>query len=64
MMNGDKKIYGKKYNVEFEWGNGKYGTFNSILTNVDPDSFWFEDERGLIKIKQERITVMIAVVEK
>lgn len=64
IMHGDEKVYGKKYNVEFKWGNGKYGTFSSILTNIDPENFWFEDEHGLIKISQDRVTVMIAVFEK
>ena len=53
------RILNRRYNVEYKMANGKWGTFNNILVNVDGDYFWFESEEdGLSLVLQDRVTFM------
>lgn len=53
-------IYGHKYNIEYELGNGSIHTFSNILTNVDGKYFWFDSpEGGMDIIRQDRIITMV-----
>ena len=61
----DNFYIGKKYNVEYELGNGKLNTFSNILANVDGKYFWFmSEENGMDVIKQDRILTMTCIREK
>ncbi len=58
-------IYGRKYNVEYELGNGRICTLSNILVNVDDKYFWFDSlEDGMDIIKQDRIVTMICLRDK
>lgn len=58
-------VLGRRYNVEFEYGNGKLMTFNNVLTNVDGVYFWFSSkEDGLACIRQDRVTFMYCTDKK
>ena len=59
----DKSI-GTKYNIEYICGNGKHNTFSGILQNIDNESFWFEVDGCISKIKQEIIVWMLPIIEK
>ena len=53
------KVLGKRYNVEYEQGNGKTATFNNIFRNADGKYFWFSSEEdGLTCVRQDRVTFM------
>ncbi len=56
--------FNKRYNVEYELGNGKIFTFSNVLKNVDDGFFWFcSREEGLAFIRQDRIITMVSVKE-
>lgn len=56
----DEHSYDRKYNVEYELGNGRLGTFSNILRNIDNKYFWFDSsEYGMDIIKQDRIVTMV-----
>lgn len=58
-------VLGRKYNVEYELGNGKIKTLFNTLENVDGKYFWFcSDEYGLDVIRQDRIITMTCLREK
>ena len=55
-------ILGRRYNVEYQLGNGKHNTFSNILKKADGEYFWFcSEEDGLDVIKQDMILTMICV---
>ena len=56
----DKQTLNKKYNVEYELGNGKINTFSSTLVNIDDKYYWFLDDDGLNIIKKDRVATMVA----
>lgn len=56
----ESPIWGKVYNVEFEWGNGKTDTFSGVLENIDDQYFWFTDlDSGALNvIRKERVIII------
>lgn len=62
MKHTGEYIYGRKYNVEYELGNGSIHTFSNILSNVDNKYFWFDSpEDGMDFVRQDRIITMVCL---
>lgn len=58
----NKMVLGRKYNVEYQLGNGKICTLSNILENADGEYFWFcSEEDGLDVIKQDRVLTMVCI---
>lgn len=60
-----EKYCGRKYNVEYEMGNGRIQTLSNILENADGTYFWFvSEEDGMDVIRQDCIRTMICINKK
>jgi hypothetical protein len=61
-QNSGKDFLNRRYNVEYELGNGKVQTFSNVLENVDGVYFWFcSPEDGMDIVRQDRIVTMICI---
>jgi hypothetical protein len=58
----NKRMLDRRYNVEYQLGNGKIQTLSNVLENADGEYFWFcSEEDGLDMIKQDRVLTMVCI---
>ena len=58
----EKTAYYRKYNVEYELGNGICHTFSNVLIAVNGNHLYFEsEENGLDIIRTDRIVSMTCI---
>lgn len=63
-INKNDTGYGKKYNIEWYWGNGELQTTSAILENIGDGYFYFKYPNGGLFILEQRAIRSIECIEK